>query len=160
MPFSPHRTSDLKVQAFKATIQKSGSTAYIGIPFDPDEAWGEKDRHYVKGTVGGRSFRGILVFNGEQHILRLGPAWRRDNGIEIGDNIDVALEPDGPQTELLADDIASALDASRKARALFDSVAPFYRKNFIRWIEQAKRAETRAARIAEMVKMLEAGKLR
>jgi hypothetical protein len=40
------------------------------------------------------------------------------------------------------------------------SVAPFYRKNFLRWIDQAKRSETRAARIAEMVKMLEGGKLK
>lgn len=42
----------------------------------------------------------------------------------------------------------------------FQSVAPFYRKNFLRWIDQAKRPETRAGRIAEMVKMLEEGRLK
>ena len=40
----------------------------------------------------------------------------------------------------------------------FRSIAPFYRKNFIRWITDAKRAETRAARIAEMVKALAEGR--
>jgi uncharacterized protein YdeI (YjbR/CyaY-like superfamily) len=70
------------------------------------------------------------------------------------------LEPDGPQSEGLAADITTALEASPEAETFFQSVAPFYRKNFLRWIDQAKRPETRAARIAEMVTMLEVGKLR
>ena len=70
------------------------------------------------------------------------------------------LQPDGPQSEALAADITEALNAAPEAETFFHSVAPFYRKNFLRWIDQAKRPETRAARIAEMVKMLEAGKLK
>ena len=34
----------------------------------------------------------------------------------------------------------------------------FYRRNYVRWIESAKRPETRAARIADTVALLKAGK--
>ena len=145
---------------FSSTVAKSGARVYIEIPFDPNESWGEKDRHYVNGTLNGCRVRGVLMSDGAHFVLPLGPAWRRDNGLEPGDRVEVVLQPDGPQTEALATDIAQALDRAPKARLLFDSVAPFYRKNFIRWIEQAKREETRASRIAEMVTMLEAGNLR
>jgi hypothetical protein len=133
---------------------------YVPIPFDPNEAWPGADRHYVRGTVGGCRIRGLLRLEDEGFVLPLGPAWLRDNVIPTSATIDVVLEPDGPQSEALADDIVRAFTASPEAEMFFQSVAPFYRKNFLRWIDQAKRPETRASRIAEMVTMLEAGKLR
>jgi len=45
------------------------------------------------------------------------------------------------------DDLRSALDAVRAA-AWFDQAAPSYRRNVLRYIAQAKRAETRQRRIA------------
>ena len=134
--------------------------AHVPVPFDPNEAWGAKHRYYVKGTVGGHRIRGLLRREGDGYVLPLGPAWIRDNVLPTSATIDVVLEPDGPQSEALAADITEALTASPEAEQFFQSVAPFYRKNFLRWIDQAKRPETRASRIAEMVKMLDAGKLK
>src|SRR5437868_5082778 len=146
-------------QRFTATITESGARSYIALPFDPDEAWGAKDRHYVSGQVGRCRIRGALVLTGLGFVLPLGPAWRRDNDVAAGATVDVVLAPEGPLVESLDTDIASALVADPKAGTLFRSIAPFYRKNFIRWIESAKRPETRAARIAEMVKTLAAGRI-
>lgn len=39
-----------------------------------------------------------------------------------------------------------------------ESLATFYRKGYVRWIEEAKRPETRAKRITETVAALKAGK--
>jgi uncharacterized protein YdeI (YjbR/CyaY-like superfamily) len=147
-------------QRFRSNVVRTKSKTYVPIPFDPNDVWGEKDRHYVKGSVGGCRIRGVLRIEETGYALPLGPAWLRDNALAESRPVDVVLEPDGPQSEAMADDIAQALDASPNARVFFQSVAPFYRKNFLRWIDQAKRAETRQARIAEMVKMLEAGQLR
>jgi uncharacterized protein YdeI (YjbR/CyaY-like superfamily) len=71
--------------------------------------------------------------------------------------------PEGPQTAALSAesgsaDIGDALQREREVSAFFDALPTFYRKNFIRWIESAKRPETRAARIAEMVELLKDGK--
>jgi uncharacterized protein YdeI (YjbR/CyaY-like superfamily) len=50
------------------------------------------------------------------------------------------------------------LETEPDARRFFESLATFYRKGYIRWIEQAKRPETRDRRIAETVAALKAGK--
>ncbi|MBI2302919.1 MAG: YdeI/OmpD-associated family protein [Armatimonadetes bacterium] len=55
-------------------------------------------------------------------------------------------------------EVVAALDAEPRAKAYFDSLATFFRRNLIRWIEEAKRPATRAERIAEMVRLLGAGK--
>jgi hypothetical protein len=149
----------MTVQRFESAVVRAGTKTYVPVPFDPNDTWGWKVRHYVKGTVGGCSIRGLLRSEEGGYALPLGAAWLRDNVIPSTPSIDVVLEPDGPQSEALAADIAQALNASPEAETFFQSVAPFYRKNFLRWIDQAKRSETRAARIADMVKMLEAGKL-
>jgi hypothetical protein len=144
---------------FTATITASGARALVELPFDPDEAWGAKERHYVAGTVGGRGIRGALDRTGLGAVLSLGAAWRRDNGVGPGDTVEVTLAPEEPLLESQADDVRAALEAEPAAAATFRSVAPFYRKNFLRWIAEAKRAETRAARIAETVKALAAGRV-
>lgn len=150
----------MSAKRFESSVVRARAKSYVPIPFDPNEAWGWKVRHYVKGTVGGHSIRGLLRSEGDAYALPLGAAWLRDNHIPAAETIAVVLEPDGPQPEALAADIAAALSASPDAEVFFQSVAPFYRKNFLRWIDQAKRPETRAARIAEMVAMLEEGQLK
>lgn len=143
---------------FKATITRTGGKNLIPVPFDPDEAWGQKERHYVDGEVDCHRVRGLLIITGTQVALPVGVAWLRDTQVALGTPVKVVLWPDGPQVELLAEDIARALAAAPSAKSLFDSVAPFYRKNFLRWIDSAKRPETRQTRIAEMVSLLAAGK--
>lgn len=49
------------------------------------------------------------------------------------------------------DDLDAALATSPTAAAFFHAAAPSYRRNVLRWLHLAKRAETRAARIAAIV---------
>jgi hypothetical protein len=148
----------MTTQRFKTTITRSGSRTFIAIPFNPNEVWGVKQRHYITGSVNGCRVRGSLGSDGSRFFLPLGAAWRRDNGLEAGAAVEVALSPEGPQSEATAPDIRAALDAAPKAKTFFESLATFYRNTYIKWIEGAKRPETRAARIGEMVKLLKAGK--
>jgi hypothetical protein len=150
----------LSTQRFNATVKKSGSGAYLVIPFDPDAVWGAKDRHYVAGSIGDHRFRGCLDADGPRCTLPIGAAWIRDNDVGDGTNVEVILAPDGHQIATVSPDVAAALTAEPQARAFFESVAPFYRNNYIRWIESAKRPETRSRRIAEMVELLKAGQKR
>jgi hypothetical protein len=102
--------------------------------------------------------RAVIEPLGEGHGILLGPAWRRDCGIAPGDAVTVVLTPEGPQREGLAADVAAALDAEPEAAAFFDSLAQFYRRAYLRWIDATKRRpDERAARISEMVELLKAG---
>jgi uncharacterized protein YdeI (YjbR/CyaY-like superfamily) len=54
-------------------------------------------------------------------------------------------------------DLAAALDVAPPAGAAFDSMAPSYRRNVLRWIAAARTAPTRAKRIAEATRAAAAG---
>ena len=148
----------MTTQTFKTVVSKSGSRVFIPIPFNPNDVWGVKQRHHVTGTVSGHGVRGSLGSDGKQYFLPLGAAWRRDWGIDAGDQVEVVISPEGPQSEGLSADVVAALDAAPQARAFFESLATFYRNTYIKWIESAKKPETRTARIQEMIELLKAGK--
>jgi len=133
--------------------------AFLPVPFDPDEVWRPKPRHHIAGTVNGTRIRAIIENHEGQRGFTLGPAWLRDcRAITVGDIVTVEVIPEGPQRDDLADDITAALDANPSAGAFFDSLAQFYRRAYLRWIDGTKRRpDLRAQRISEMIQLLEAG---
>jgi hypothetical protein len=146
-------------QRFRAVIAAGpGDSAVITMPFDPDEAWGAKANHPVTGTINGCRIRPRLVPAGGGWVLTLAPNRLLSLGVAIGDEVSLELAPEGPQRGDLADDIAAALAASPQAGAFFDTLAQFYRRAYLRWIDATKRRpDVRAARIAEVVDLLAAG---
>jgi hypothetical protein len=128
---------------------------FVPLPFDPDEVWGSRSAHHVAGTVNGHRYRAVVERVGPVPGVVLGC----DRGIAPGDDVEVMIAPEGPQRADLADDIATALQAEPSAAAFFDSLATFYRRGYLRWIDATKRRpDVRAARIAEMVELLKGGK--
>ncbi len=136
------------------TVDGQGRT-HVPIPFDPDEVWGHKPRHHVTGVIDGCRFRGVV--DGTGRVVVLGPAWnsRRTSSERLAD---VVIEAEGPQRHSLAPDVAAALEASPAAGAFFDSLAQFYRKGYLTWIDATRRRpDQRPVRIAEVVRLLEEG---
>ena len=158
MPKKSVAQSSTHAPRFTATVATDWrKRAIVPVPFDPDALWGRKDRHHVAGILNGCGFRGVIERSGDGWAIALGPAWR-DRGIKVGGTVDAALIPEGPQRGDLAPDIAAALNANPEAGACFDSLAQFYRKGYLRWIDATKRSPAiRAERIAEMVRLLEKG---
>ena len=150
-----------EARSFTTVVMTDGKRrVLVPVPFDPDEAWGAKPQHHVAGTVGGMRVRAVIEPLGDGRGILLGPAWRRDCGIAPGDEVEVVLAPEGPQRDDLADDVAAALEAEPEAAAFFDSLAQFYRRAYLRWIDATKRRpDVRAERIAAMVELLMAGKM-
>ncbi|HMQ33831.1 MAG TPA: YdeI/OmpD-associated family protein [Chloroflexaceae bacterium] len=148
----------MTTQRFKTTVSKADSRTFIALPFDPNEVWGVKQRHHITGSINGCAVRGSLSSDGNQYVLPLGAAWRRDNSVAAGAEVEVELSPEGPQADALAPDIGAALESEPEARAFFEALATFYRNGYIRWIEGARRPETRQARVTELLSLLKAGK--
>jgi hypothetical protein len=147
-------------QRFRARLGGSAKgRVYLTLPFDPAAVWGPRARYHVRGTIQGAPFRGPVEPFGQGHLLSLGPAYRRDRGLGPGDDVEVVLDVEGPQREGLAPDVAAALEDEPAAAAFFDSLATFYRKGYLRWIDATKRRpEVRTERIAQMVALLKAGR--
>jgi uncharacterized protein YdeI (YjbR/CyaY-like superfamily) len=67
-------------------------------------------------------------------------------------------KPNRPQISLkIPKELEDALAKNRKAKSFFDQIAPSYQKQFIGWIEVAKRQETKDRRIKESIVLLEQG---
>ena len=147
------------MQRFGANVAPGPrGSAVLVVPFDPDEMWGGKAEHPVGGTINGRRVRGRLTRGGDGWVFTLSPMWLRDAGVMTGQDVQVELTPEGPQRRDLADDIAAALAANPAAAAFFDTLAQFYRKAYLRWIDgTTRRPDLRAARIAEVIDLLAAG---
>jgi hypothetical protein len=130
----------------------------VPVPFDPDEAWGAKGVHHVNGTVNGCRVRVTIAPGDSGWAFTLNPARMRGMGIEAGSEVLVELAPEGPQRGDLAEDIAVALAATPAAGAFFDTLAQFYRKAYLRYIDATtRRPDLRAARIAEVTGLLADG---
>jgi hypothetical protein len=112
----------------------------------------------VKVTVNGTStFDGRVGRMGGENLVGLNKAVRTAVGVEAGDTVDVVIVADaGERAVELPDDLAAAL-AGAGATASFDALAPSHRKEYVRWVTEAKKAETRAKRVAEAVVKIAAG---
>ena len=130
----------------------------VGIPFDPSGPWGELDAYHVDGTVGGQRFRGVVTRDDGGWSLHLGPSWCRRPGFGPGDEVAVVMTPEGPRSSSMGADVETAFAAEPAAARFFDSLPTFYRNNFARWVEGAKRPETRARRVAEVIALAKEGK--
>jgi uncharacterized protein YdeI (YjbR/CyaY-like superfamily) len=59
---------------------------------------------------------------------------------------------------VLPDDLAAALGKNRKAQAAFEKFAPSHQREYVEWITQAKREETRTRRLQTAMKQISEGK--
>ncbi len=159
MPRTPCHDESMRAQRFTArVVDGPRDRAVIAIPFDPDEMWGARAEHPVGGTINGRMVRGRITPGSASWEFTVTPMWVRDAEVPAGEDVVVELAPEGPQRADLADDIAAALAASPAAGAFWDTLAQFYRKAYLRWIDSTtRRPDLRAARIAEVVNLLAAG---
>jgi hypothetical protein len=135
-----------------------GGGAYAEIPFDVEQAFGERQPQ-VKATIEGESFVTRLVRMGKPcHIVGVPKDIRVRTGRNYGDRVTITVVPDStPRVITVPPDLARALKTEKAARAFFDQLSYTHRKEYVRWIEDARKDETRTARVARTVAMLKAG---
>jgi bifunctional DNA-binding transcriptional regulator/antitoxin component of YhaV-PrlF toxin-antitoxin module len=141
---------------FTAVIQAgSGGGAFAEVPFDVEEVFGDK-RPQVKATMEGESFVWRLIrMGGPHHIVGVPKGVRDKAGKNIGDTIEITVEADNtPREVVVPADLEAALGSDAEAKEFFDALSYTHRKEYVRWIETAKRDDTRARRVVKTMKML------
>jgi hypothetical protein len=145
---------------FQAVIEDAGGGgAYVTIPFDVEKAFGKK-RVKIKATIDGELYRGTLVRMGSpQHMLLVLKEIREKVGKSFGDNVTVELEEDfEPRQVEVPADLQLALETDPTAQASFNRLSYSHQKEYVRWIMEAKREQTRQRRIQQAIEMLQQGK--
>lgn len=147
---------------FKTQLQPRGPAAAVILNDAQVAAVGEGAKRFpVVATVNGYTWRTTVVRMGGEFLLGLSKEVRQGAGAEAGDEVDVTVELDtAPREVEVPEALAAALAADPEAKASFDRMAFTHRKEYARWIAEAKRDETRQRRVAQAVEMIKAGKSR
>jgi hypothetical protein len=143
---------------FRATVVLGGKTATgIQVPDEVVEKLGSGKRPPVVVTIGGYSYRTTVAAYTGSYWIPLAAEHREAAGVAAEQEVDVAIEMDtAPREVTLPDDLAAAMDDG--ARSAFDALAFTHKKEWVRWVEEAKKPETRTTRIEKTVAGLKAGK--
>jgi hypothetical protein len=143
---------------FRTTVELGGKTATgLQVPDEVVEALGAGKRPPVVVSVAGHTYRTTVAPMGGAFWVPLAAENREAAGVQAGQEVDVRLELDtSPRETPLPDDLDAALDDA--ARAHFHGLAPSHRKEWVRWVEEAKKPETRAARVEKTAAALREGK--
>ena len=145
---------------FRATVELNGKTATgIEVPEEVVAELGQGQRPPVRVTIGGYSYRTTVARMGGRFLVSLSAENRAAAGVAAGDQVEVDLELDAAPREVeVPADLAEALARDDAARANFEGMPYSHRKEWVRWVTEAKKPDTRAARLATTVQSLHDGK--
>lgn len=145
---------------FSATVELHGKTATgIEVPAEVVERLGAGRRPAVRATLNQHTYATTLGVMGGRTLLPVSAEHRAAAGLGAGDEVEVELvADDAPRTVEVPDDLAAAVAAEPAAQATFDACTPSQRKEWVRWVTEAKRDQTRTDRLAKTVEALVAGR--
>jgi len=149
----------MKKYKFKATIQPGiGGGAGVIFPYNVEQEFGARARVPVCATLQGVPYRGSLVKCGpEAHMLGVLKGIREQIGKGPGDAIEVALWRDEAERTVEVPPEFEKLMKKAGLFAGFQKLSYTHRKEYCRWISEAKKEETRQTRLGKAIEMLKKG---
>jgi hypothetical protein len=141
---------------FRATLETNGRTATgIEVPADVVDALDAGKRPPVRVTLHEHTYRTTVARMGGRFLVPVSAEVRKAAGVTAGDELDVGIElDDAPRTVDVPADLAAALAAEPAAVQAWEKLSYTHRKEWARSVEDAKKPETRARRIAAAVDAL------
>ena len=141
------------MKTFKAKVAIDGSMCAIPLPFDPRAEFG-KVRAPVKVTINKHTWRSTIAAMGGPACIPFRRSNREAAGVSDGDIVTVRVELDtDARTVTAPPDLLKAL----RSAGLIDrwkALSYTHQREHVEAIEDAKKPETRARRIAAAVKMV------
>jgi hypothetical protein len=144
------------------TLQPRGPAAAVVLDEEQVAVVGEGAKRFsVRATINGHTWESTVTRMGCEFLLGLSRAVRGAAGVEAGDTVQVDIVLDaGPREVDVPPALTDALAGDEAARSAFEKLAHSHRKEYARWVAQAKREDTRDRRVAQALQMLREGKTR
>ena len=149
----------MKKYKFKAKIEAGdGGGAYVLFPYDTEKEFGTKGKVPVKATFNGVPYSGSLIKYGNPlHMLGMLKAIRAKTGKEPGDTIEVVVWKDEQVRTVEVPAQFGKLMKKEGLLPVFEKLSYTHRKEYCRWITEAKKEETRVKRLEKAIEMLKKG---
>jgi hypothetical protein len=149
----------MKKYTFDAEILEGrGGGAYVVFPHDAAKEFGTSGRVPVNATIDGVPDKGALFRMGmPHHILGVSKAIRDKIGKKPGNLVKILLWKDDEPREVAVPPELRARMKKAGVLAFFDGLSFTNRKEYSRWISEAKKDETRARRLDKAIELLRNG---
>jgi hypothetical protein len=149
----------MKKYKFKAKIEAGdGGGAYVLFPYDTVKEFATKGKVPVKATFNGVSYSGSLIkYDNPLHMLGVSKAIRNQIGKQPGDTIEVVVWKDDEVRTVEVPAQLETLMARAGLLPFFNGLSYTHRKEYCRWITEAKKEETRLKRLGKAIEMLKKG---
>jgi len=136
------------------TLVEAGPMSAIPIEFDPREVFGNA-RAPVRVTIGDHSYRSTIFTRNGRRWVPLRRSHREAAGLTGGETVTVTLAHDtADRTVTPPADLARALRAAPHAWQRWQELSYSHQREHVEAVEEAKKPETRARRIASAVAMV------
>jgi len=143
---------------FTARLRPSGRGAgghLVDVPDEVVAALGGRGRIPVQASFNGIPYRGSIVRMGGVMMLGVTKAIMAEAGAGPGDVLDVVVENDeAPREVEVPPELTKALKRNRAARAVWVGLSFSHRREYVGYIVEAKKEETRARRVERTIQAL------
>lgn len=145
-----------------AVLEPRGPAGALLFTDDQVAALGDGAKTFpVSVVIGDITLQLRLARMGGESMVGFSKAARAEAGVELGDTLTFTITADtAPRVVEVPDDLAAALATDPVAAQTFGAMAYSHRKEYVRWVTEAKREQTRLDRIAKTVEMVRAGRTR
>jgi len=146
----------VRFRAKLTATPRGGGGTLVPIPPEVASQLKLKGMPKIQSMIAGRPYRGSLMPMGDgTYCLGVLKSIQEAVGVGVGDVITIELELDNtPRTVAAPDDLAASLARDRKATTAWDALSYTNKKEMARSIEEAKKPETRARRLAQAIEKL------
>ena len=136
----------------RAQLVPRGPAAAVILTEEQVATVGEGAKRFpVIATVNGHTWRTSVVRMGGEFLLGLNREVRDAAQAQAGDEVDLELRLDTKPREV---EVPPALAGDSEALAAFEQLSYTHRKEYARWVAEAKRDETRERRVAKTLDRL------
>lgn len=142
---------------FDALIKKHETlnSGFIDFPYDVRKEFG-KGRVKVKALIDGVEYHGSLVkMGGDCHRIGINHEVRKETGKNPGDKVHVVIEEETEErTVEVPEDLLNLMQKDPDVLSFFNKLSFTHKKEYVKWIKEAKREETRKARLVKAIEMM------
>jgi hypothetical protein len=133
--------------------------AAVPLPVDPVTVFGRARAPVTVSVNGNPPYRTTVAIYAGVGWIGVRKEQRAQYRVDVGDTVTLQVErDDAPREVVPPPELARALEGDDKAMAMYNSLSYTHRREYARWVEEAKRQETRDRRADRAVEMLRVGR--